>query len=208
MRQWLFGSFCPSSPLGGNQVHPKIFNNSHYYWSSSGGDLLHVHHGKWARCHEEHCCHVLTEWVDKCYMSASCLKMRCMISLSSGPPEITVGDERRARLSQQTPARGTRSTMESCNFESNELSMTSVSLSERRRRDGSRQQMLMLCSYCSTKNDFSCWGNVTRWKEGPNWICKAHAEIISWEADDVLAVAFMKMTMQKSTQRPCQIEKS
>lgn len=79
-------------------------------------------------------------------MSASCLKTRCMISLSSGPTEITVGDERRARLSQQTPARGARNAMESCNLESNELSMTSVSLSERRRCDGSRQKMLMLCS--------------------------------------------------------------
>lgn len=69
-------------------------------------------------------------------MSASCLKTRCMISLSSGPTEITVGDERRARLSQQTLAGGVRGAMESCNLESNELSMTSVSLSERRRRDG------------------------------------------------------------------------
>lgn len=69
-----------------------------------------------------------------------------MISLSSGPTEITVGDEQRARLSQQTPAREARSAMESCNLESNELSMTSVSLSERRRHDGSGQKMLMLCS--------------------------------------------------------------
>lgn len=79
-------------------------------------------------------------------MSASCLKTRRMISLSSGPTEITIGDERRSCLSQQTPARGARGTMESCNLESNELSMTSGSLSERRRRDGSVQKMLMLCS--------------------------------------------------------------
>lgn len=73
-------------------------------------------------------------------MSASCLKTRRMISLSSGPTEITTGDERCSRLSQQTPARGARGTMESCNLESNELSMTSGSLSERRRRDGSVQK--------------------------------------------------------------------
>lgn len=73
-------------------------------------------------------------------MSASCLKTRRMISLSSGPTEITVGDECWTRLSQQTPARGAHGAMESCNLESNELSMTSVSLSERRRRDGSKQK--------------------------------------------------------------------
>lgn len=69
-----------------------------------------------------------------------------MISLSSGPTEITAGDELRGRLSQQTAARGASSVMESCNLESNELSVTSVSLSERRRRDGLRQEMLMLYS--------------------------------------------------------------
>lgn len=76
-------------------------------------------------------------------MSASCLKTRRMISLSSGPTEITAG-RRAARLSKQTPARGARGTTESCNLESNQLSMTSVSLSGRRRRDGWRQEMLML----------------------------------------------------------------
>lgn len=69
-----------------------------------------------------------------------------MISLSSGPTEITVRDECWTRLSQQTLARGAHGAMESCNLESNELSMTSVSLSERRRRDGSEQNMLMPCS--------------------------------------------------------------
>ena len=61
-----------------------------------------------------------------------------MLSLSSGPTEIMAGDERLARLSQQTAARGARRATESCNLKSNELSMTSVSLSGRRRRDGSQ----------------------------------------------------------------------
>lgn len=107
---------------------------------------FHVHHGKWERCHQEQRCLVLLEWVDKCYMSVSCLKTLCMISLSSGPTEITAGDELRGRLSQQTAAREASAVMESCNLESNELSVTSVSLSERRRRDGLRQEMLMLYS--------------------------------------------------------------
>lgn len=34
-------------------------------------------------------------------------------------------------------------------------------------------------------------------EKGPDWICKACVEVISREADDVLAAAFMKMTMQE-----------
>lgn len=150
--RWHFGSFCPLPA-----PHPILFSKKMMYIPKFSRTLIitnrhaeanpvHVHHGKWGRSHEELCRLVLSEWVNKCYMSASCLKTRCMISLSSGPTEITLGDERRAHLSQQTPARGARGAMESCNLESNELSMTSVSLSERCRVDGSRQKMLMLCS--------------------------------------------------------------
>lgn len=112
--QWLFGSFCPlssppspptpppHSPLGRRRVRKKNTNVKYIPKKKDFRELLlllivmrrrplHVHDGKWGRCQERRCCRVPSEWVDKCYMSASCLKTRCMISLSSGPTEITVG---------------------------------------------------------------------------------------------------------------------
>ena len=143
-KQWLFGSFCPPPaphfvPLLGQSI-PKFsrtLNITNRHVEATSWEMSEV------KCHEEQRSRVPSEWVDKCYMSASCLKTRRMISLSSGPTEITAG-RRAARLSKQTPARGARGTTESCNLESNQLSMTSVSLSGRRRRDGWRQEMLML----------------------------------------------------------------
>lgn len=153
--QWLFGSFCPLSatlPVSIiKKTHKKKkcipnFSRTTIIINRQAEATLYMHHGEWERCHEKQHCLVLCEWVDKCYMSASCLKTLCMISLSSGPTEITAGDERWAGLSQQTAASRAHSTVESCNLESNELSLTTVSLSERRGRDGSGQKMSVLCS--------------------------------------------------------------
>lgn len=155
--QWLSGSFCPLSASLPILSKKKKKNNSKKYIPKCSRTLIIINRhaeatpsmcimGNEGGVMRGNLCLVLCEWVDKCYMSASCLKTLCMISLSSEPTEITAGDERRARLSQQTTVSRARSTTESCNLESNELSMTTVGLSDRDRKcDGLGWEMPM-CS--------------------------------------------------------------